>query len=50
MNARANIRAAIRRRRQERARRAYALRTNGPRAPFIPGSEHTHLLQRGRGF
>jgi hypothetical protein len=46
----AQLRAALKRRRQQRARRAHALRANAPRAPFIPGSEHTHLLSRGRGF
>jgi hypothetical protein len=36
--------------RQERARRAQALRANGGRVPYVPGSEHTHMLPRGRGF
>jgi hypothetical protein len=40
----------IRRRRQERARRAHALRTNRGGAPFVPGSEHTQLLRRPKGF
>jgi hypothetical protein len=39
-----------RRRRQERARRAHALRLNGASSSFVPGSEHTHVLQRPRGF
>jgi hypothetical protein len=44
------FRESIRHRREERARRAHALRLNGPQAPFVPGSEHTHLLPRGKGF
>jgi hypothetical protein len=44
------LRESIRRHRQERARRAHALRVNGARAPFVPGSEHTHLLPRGKSF
>lgn len=46
----AQFREGIRRRRRERARRAHALRATGPRAPYVPGSEHTHMLPRGRGF
>jgi hypothetical protein len=46
----AMFREGVRLRRQERARRAQALRTNGARAPYVPGSEHTHILPRGRGF
>jgi hypothetical protein len=46
----AELRAAIRRRREDRARRAHALRVNGARAPFVPGTEHTHLMSRGKGF
>jgi hypothetical protein len=44
------FRESIRRRRQERARRAHALRVDGARAPFVPGSEHTHMLPRGKSF
>ena len=40
----------LRRRRQERARRAHALRQSGVRAPYVPGSEHTHMLPRAKGF
>jgi hypothetical protein len=45
----AGLRDRIRRHRLERAQRAHMVRMNGVRAPWIPGSEHTHLLQR-RGF
>jgi len=45
----ARLREGIRSRRLERARRAHALRASGPHAPYVPGSEHTHLL-RQRGF
>ena len=41
--------AAVRARRRERAVRAHALRMSGIGARSIPGSEHTHLLQR-RGY
>jgi hypothetical protein len=44
------VREGIRQRRHERARRAHALRMNGARASFIPGSEHTHMLPGGKGF
>ena len=44
------IRESIRRRRQARARRAHALRASGTRSRFVPGSEHTHILPRGRDF
>jgi hypothetical protein len=44
------LRERIRDRRQRRARRAHALRDNGARAPFVPGSEHTHLLPPTKGF
>ena len=44
------LREGARRRRRERARRAHALRESGPTAPHVPGSEHTHMLPRGRGF
>lgn len=40
----------LRRRREERARRAHAMRMNGQGAAFVAGSEHTHLLRRPRGF
>jgi len=44
------LREAIRRRRAGRAERAYATRMNGERHDWVPGSEHTHLLNRPRGF
>jgi hypothetical protein len=44
------FRESIRLRREQRARRAHALRTNGAQASFVAGSEHTHLLPRGKGF
>ena len=44
------FRGALRRRRIERAERAYALRMNGERTGSVQGSEHTHLLNRPRGF
>jgi hypothetical protein len=44
------LREGIRRRRRERARRAHALRESGVQAPYVPGSEHTHMLPRGMGF
>jgi hypothetical protein len=46
----AEIRAAIRRRRADRAERAYSMRASGPPTNSIPGSEHTHLMGRPRGF
>jgi hypothetical protein len=44
------LRENARRRRRERARRAHALREGGRNAPQIPGSEHTHVLPRRKGF
>jgi hypothetical protein len=44
------LRAAFRRRREDRALRAHALRVNGAGAPLVPGTEHTHLIPRGKGF
>jgi hypothetical protein len=44
------LREAIRRRKAEGAERAYATRMNGERRDWVPGSEHTHLLNRPRGF
>jgi hypothetical protein len=46
----AQFRARMRERRVQRAERAYSIRTSGIRAPSIPGSEHSHLLRRHRGF
>jgi hypothetical protein len=46
----AAIREGLRRRREEQARRAHALRTNGAGASYIPGSEHSHILPRPKGF
>jgi hypothetical protein len=45
----AELRQVIRRKRLDRAQRAYSLRVSGARPPFVPGSEHTHML-RQRGF
>ena len=45
-----SFRANLRERRARRARRAHALREAGGGAPSIPGSEHTHLPPRPRGF
>jgi len=44
------LREGIRRRRAERAERAYSLRMNGTTGPSVPGSEHTHLINRPRGY
>jgi hypothetical protein len=44
------LREGIRRLRAERAERAYSLRINGAGAPSVPGSEHTHLINRPRGY
>ena len=44
------LRDAIRRRKVGRAERAYATRMNGEQIEWVPGSEHTHLLNRPRGF
>ncbi|HSD23825.1 MAG TPA: hypothetical protein VLB79_05790 [Solirubrobacterales bacterium] len=44
------FRERARERRRQRARRAHALRASGPRAPYVPGSEHTHVFPRSRGF
>jgi hypothetical protein len=46
----AEIRAAIRRRRVVRAERAHSMRVSGARTYSVPGSEHSHLLGRPRGF
>ena len=46
----AEIRAALRRRRLVRVERAYSMRVSGPRAYSVPGSEHSHLIRRPRGF
>jgi hypothetical protein len=43
------LRQTIRRKRLDRAQRAYSLRVSGARTPFVPGSEHTHML-RTKGF
>jgi hypothetical protein len=43
------LRERMRRRRLDRAERAYSMRASGISAPSVPGSEHTHLL-RQRGF
>ena len=44
------LREGIRRRRAQHAARAYSLRKNGISARSLPGSEHTHLINRPRGF
>ena len=44
------IRAAIGRRRAMRAERAYSLRASATGVESIPGSEHSHLMRRPRGF
>ncbi len=44
------LRGTIRARREEWARRAYAMRTHGLQITSLPGSEHAHLLRRPRGF
>jgi hypothetical protein len=46
----AEIRAAISRRRAARAERAHSLRVSGPQTYSVPGSEHSHLVRRPRGF
>ena len=46
----AEIRTAIRRRRVARAERAYSMRVSGSHAYSVPGSEHSHLFGRPRGF
>lgn len=46
----AEIRALIRRRQMARAERAYSMRVSGPDTHSIPGSEHSHLVRRPRGF
>jgi hypothetical protein len=46
----AGARARARERRKQRIRRAHALRMSGTRVPYVPGSEHTHLLPPSRGF
>jgi hypothetical protein len=45
-----HLQQALRQRRRERARRAHALRVSSAHAPYVPGSEHTHMLPRQRGF
>jgi hypothetical protein len=44
------IRAAIRQKRIARAERAHALRMAGNPPRSVPGSEHSHLVRRPRGF
>jgi hypothetical protein len=46
----AEIRAAVRRRRLMRAERAYSMRLSGSHTYSVPGSEHSHLIGRPRGF
>jgi hypothetical protein len=46
----AEIRAAVRRGRAARAERAYSMMVSGPETRSIPGSEHSHLVRRPRGF
>jgi hypothetical protein len=44
------LREGLRRHRAQRAERAYSRRMNGIGARSIPGSEHSHLINRPRGF
>jgi hypothetical protein len=44
------LRDGIRRGRAQRAERAYSIRASGVDARPVPGSEHTHLLNRPKGF
>jgi hypothetical protein len=46
----AGLRARARERRRQRIRLAHALRMSGAHVPYVPGSEHTHLLPPSRGF
>jgi hypothetical protein len=46
----AEIAAALSRRRAARAERAHSMRVNGPQIYSVPGSEHSHLIHRPRGF
>jgi hypothetical protein len=46
----AEIRATLSRRRAARAERAYSMRVSGPQTYSVPGSEHSHLVRRPRGF
>jgi hypothetical protein len=46
----AEIRAAIRRRRAANAERAYSMRESATQMYSVPGSEHSHLIRRPRGF
>jgi DNA primase len=44
------FRELVRTRRERAALRAYSARSNRSVPVSIPGSEHTHLLRRPRGF
>lgn len=44
------LRERARDRRRQRSRRAHALRMSRAKLNHVPGSEHTHLLPRSRGF
>jgi len=44
------LRELVRARQERAALRAYTARSNQPVPASIPGSEHTHLLRRPRGF
>jgi hypothetical protein len=46
----AELRAALRQRRTERAERAYRLQANRGELQSLPGSDHSHLVRRPRGF
>jgi len=46
----ARLRAAARRLRIERAERIHMLRANRSELQSLPGSDHSHLLRRPRGF
>jgi hypothetical protein len=45
-----SLRERARENRRRRARKAHALRISGAATRSVPGSEHTHLLPRSRGY
>jgi hypothetical protein len=42
------LRGRLRQRRLQRMERAYSMRVSGGNAPSVPGSEHSHLLDKSR--
>lgn len=46
----AELRKTIRRRRLEHAERVHSLRANSAEVRSLPGSDHSHLVRRPRGF